>query len=68
MTWLPISEAPLDGTVIEASFVMSVRYKAYHPKSEQRRKGVMGRWQVHNSYGWENCEEPTYFLSKETEQ
>lgn len=69
MTWLPIEEAPRDGTVIEASFVLSVRYQPYKPSSEQRRKGIVGRWQRLTEFGgWENCDEPTFFLSKETKQ
>jgi hypothetical protein len=51
----PIDTAPRDGTVI--AVVQSIRWLAYKPSSEQYRKGIKGRWQEFDGYGWENARE-----------
>lgn len=35
------------------------RYKYYKPNSQQFKRGIKGRWQEFNGYGWDNmAEEP----------
>lgn len=53
--WLDIKTAPQDGTpVIAPEFY---RFLPYKPQG-QKQMGKKGRWQRHNGYGWDNCEEP----------
>lgn len=57
--WSPIESAPRDGTPIDARAVSTFRYQPYKPNSDQRRKGILGRWQTIDEYGgWNNCAEP----------
>lgn len=50
---------PTDGRIIDVRAVSSFRYAAYKPTSEQRKRGIKGRWQVAGGYGgWDNCPEP----------
>jgi hypothetical protein len=32
----------------------TARYELYKPNSQQFKKGIKGRWQVFNGYGWDN--------------
>lgn len=43
---------------------VSFRWLPYKPTSEQYRKGMKGRWQIANEYGWENVgsDGPTEYL------
>lgn len=34
------------------------RFKHYKPISIQRKKGILGRWQRWNGYGWDNVSTP----------
>jgi len=53
-------ELPETGQWIDVRAETTFRYLSYKPNSEQRRKGIKGRWQRSNGYGgWENCEKPT---------
>lgn len=48
-------EPPRDGKEYHVTMAVPVRWKAYHPKSEQARAGISGRWQRMNQYGgWDN--------------
>lgn len=50
---------PMDGTPFYALVRLPMRYLPYKPNSEQRRRGIKGRWQAMNDYGgWENCAAP----------
>lgn len=52
-----------NGDVVQACVIKTMRWKKYKPPSQQLKKGIEGRWQVHNGYGWENADfEPAYFL------
>lgn len=42
-----------------------VRYKLYKPQSQQFKRGIKGRWQEFNGYGWDNCEPPVEWLNPE---
>ena len=59
----PIDDALKTG----APFVVAVsmRWLPYKPASEQYRKGIKGRWQIANEYGWENVggDGPTMYLA-----
>lgn len=48
---LPDHEAPVVATEL-------YRYKRYKPASQQAKKGIKGRWQRFNGYGWDNAEAP----------
>lgn len=53
-------DLPETGQWIDVRAETTFRYLSYKPNSEQRRKGIKGRWQRSNGYGgWENCERPT---------
>jgi hypothetical protein len=59
--WMPISEAPKDGTPLLSSRM--VRYMPYKPDGRRQMKAD-GRWQEWNGYGWRYCEdEPTEYMS-----
>lgn len=50
---------PMDGTPICVRAVSTYRYQPYKPTSEQRKRGIKGRWQEMSEYGgWQNCEAP----------
>lgn len=49
-----ITDAQRNGRVI--TMPLSMRWLAYKPSSEQFKKGIKGRWQVHNDYGWTNAD------------
>jgi len=49
---------PEPGQVVYAPCVLTLRWHPYKPNSQQYKKGIRGRWQKHNGYGWENCEAP----------
>ena len=51
----PIESAPKDGQAVYGLLVM--RRLSYKPSSEQYRKGIKGRWQEWNGFGWENARE-----------
>lgn len=34
------------------------RFKHYKPNSQQAKRGIKGRWQRWNGYGWDNSEAP----------
>ena len=36
----------------------TMRFKEYKPSSQQAKRGIIGRWQEHDGYGWTNCEPP----------
>ena len=53
----PLKDAPKDGRGnLFAVIKLPLRWLPYHPKSQQSRKGIKGRWQVWNGYGWDNAE------------
>lgn len=59
VTWQSINSAPKDGTPIDIRAVSTFRFQPYKPNSDQRRKGILGRWQTVTEYGgWNNCSEP----------
>jgi hypothetical protein len=59
--WKPVAEAPQDGTPVEVTVL--ARFMPYKPGSQQFKNGIKGRWQKHNSYGWENMDEvPEHFI------
>ena len=58
--WKPIINAPRDGSLI--TMPVTIVWAAYKPSSEQFRKGIKGRWQQFNGYGWENIgHEPEFY-------
>lgn len=48
----PIDDSVKDGKPFLVT--VSMRWAGYKPNSEQYRKGIKGRWQIANEYGWEN--------------
>ena len=51
--WVAVSERlPEDDKPVEVKVV--ARYMHYKPKSQQFKQGIKGRWQLHNSYAWNN--------------
>ena len=59
-------ETPTDCTPVVAKEFY--RYKHYKPKSEQAKKGITGRWQRWNGYGWDNAPTPESWEYCEVEQ
>lgn len=56
-----MGDAPRDGSPV--AVVSVVRWNAYKPRSEQARRGLAGRWQEFDGYGWRNCtNEPEEWL------
>lgn len=53
--WQPMEDAP-HTRYIEVQQRAVYRWLPYKANSEQRRKGVLGRWQRHTGYGFENAE------------
>ncbi len=47
--WLPENDNPVCVKVVS-------RYKHYKPQSQQAKSGIIGRWQLHNSFGWNNTD------------
>lgn len=59
--WQEVSTAPKTGEIIYMP--VSAKWTPYKAASDQFRRGIKGRWQVHNGYGWENMDgEPLYWL------
>lgn len=57
--WLPIEDAPKEpGIVINVRGVTPYRWVPYNGRSDQFRRGIKGRWQRANEYGWENAALP----------
>lgn len=56
-------EIPNDCQPVITTRVM--RFKHYMPSSQQFKKGIKGRWQEHNGYGWHNCEAPESWITLE---
>lgn len=59
---------PVDDSIKTGKPVLvavSMRWMPYKPTSEQYRKGIKGRWQAANDYGWENItgEGPSEYLA-----
>lgn len=48
-TFPPQNDDPCLVTVV-------ARYKHYKPQSQQAKAGIVGRWQLHNAYGWNNTD------------
>jgi hypothetical protein len=59
---------PIDASVKNGRTVLvavSMRWLPYKPRSEQYRRGIKGRWQVANNWGWENIDgEPAEYLAE----
>ncbi len=63
----PIDAAPKDGHAVFGFLLM--RWLPYKAASEQYRKGIKGRWQEWNGYGWENArEQPGEWLKPLTDE
>jgi hypothetical protein len=59
---------PVDDSIKTGEPVLvacSMRWLPYKKASEQYRRGIRGRWQVANDYGWENVagDGPSEYLS-----
>jgi len=55
-----LEDAPRDGSPVKVRVVKTLRFLPYKPNSEQRRRGIEGRWQELNEHGgWDNCATPT---------
>ena len=50
--WWISDKLPNDGEIVEIP--KTARYKLYKGNSQQFKKGIKGRWQVFNGYGWDN--------------
>ena len=49
---------PDDCIPVTVTIKQTMRYKYYKARSQQFKKGIKGRWQTFNGYGWDNCEDP----------
>lgn len=53
--WVSVEdELPEDCRHVEIT--QTARYKIYKGNSQQYKKGLRGRWQVFNGYGWDNID------------
>lgn len=49
---------PEDSKIVHTCIYKAMRFKHYKKGSQESKKGIIGRWQEFNGYGWNNCEEP----------
>lgn len=40
------------------------RFKHYKENSQQFKRGIIGRWQSFNGYGWDNAEAPGRWIEE----
>lgn len=52
-------ETPKNCIPVKVVVEKAMRFKHYKPSSQQAKRGIVGRWQEFNGYGWDNCEAPT---------
>ena len=45
-----------------------MRFNYYKESSAQYKRGIKGRWQEFNGYGWSNCDAPHGWACKEGEE
>ena len=56
---------PADCQPVEA--IVTYRYKYYKESSQQFKRGIIGRWQAFNGYGWDNTEAPEFWINRNIE-
>jgi hypothetical protein len=64
--WQDISTAPKDGSIFYTA--VAIKWVPYKPSSEQRKRGIMGRWMESNGYGgWTPCKngEPAQWVARQ---
>jgi predicted phage-related endonuclease len=69
--WQPAESMPKHPTTwIQVQEVNTFRFLPYKPNSTEARRGLKGRWQRHNGYGFENCEPPVgpWRIGEETQE
>lgn len=44
------------------SVLVDYRYKHYKESSQQFKRGLKGRWQAFNGYGWDNVDAPSKWI------
>lgn len=55
LQWQPMETVPKD-RYVHVQQVSTYRWLPYKENSQQRRNGILGRWQRFNGYGWDNDE------------
>lgn len=52
-----LKDAPKDGRGgLFAVIKLPLKWKPYSPKSQEFKRGIKGRWQIWNGYGFENAD------------
>lgn len=44
--------------------IVDYRYKHYKEGSQQFNRGIKGRWQTFNGYGWDNAQAPSKWIKE----
>jgi len=42
----------------------TARFKHYKESSAQFKRGIKGRWQAFNGFGWDNIEQPDVWITQ----
>ena len=61
--WISVDEPPENDNPVYVK--VAARYKRYKPQSQQAKQGIVGRWQLHNGFGWNNTDIDICEYSKE---
>lgn len=56
--WTNGNTPPNDSVVVAGVEQSFMRFKHYKKGSNQYKKGIIGRWQKFDGYGWHNCDQP----------
>lgn len=66
--WISVEdELPANCQPVYVEEPQCYRFHHYKPASQQYKKGIKGRWQKFDGYGWSNCEQPSRYKLKATE-
>ncbi len=57
--WISVDvRLPENCVPVQVNIVNTYRYNHYKPQSQQYKRGIKGRWQKFNGWGWDNCDAP----------
>ena len=59
--WVSVDTLPENCQPVYVEEPQCYRFHHYKPISQQYKKGIKGRWQKFDGYGWNNCEAPARY-------